>query len=64
VSTATFATRSYTPLAFREETERWIVAAPATIVPVVYVFVIPLEIVMHERGGRTVAKPTLPAQTR
>jgi hypothetical protein len=64
MSATTFATRSYTPLAFREETERWIVLTLASIVAVVYLFVIPLEIVMHERGSRAAAKITPPAKTR
>ena len=64
MSTVTFATRTYTPLAFREETERRIVATLVVIVAIVYVFVIPLEIVMHERGNQAVvAKPPPATQT-
>ena len=48
MSAATFVTRTYTPLAFRETTERWLVAVLATVVAVVWCFVIPLEIVLHE----------------
>ena len=62
MSTISLATRSYTPLAFREETERWVVATLATIVAVLYVFVIPLEIVMHERGNQAVVAKTPPAK--
>jgi hypothetical protein len=47
MSAASFVTRWYTPLASREETERWVVAALATIVAVVWCLVLPLELVLH-----------------
>ena len=60
MSAATFVTRTYTPLAFREETERWLIATLAVIVAVVWCCVIPLEIVLHgssapqtQAAGRT-----------
>ena len=61
MSVATFANRVYTPLAFREETERWVVGVLATIVAVVWVVVIPLELVMHEHGNAQVAAQPKPA---
>ena len=42
----TFITRSYTALAFREATERWLVATLATLVAALWLFVLPLEILL------------------
>ena len=58
MSAATFVTRTYTPLAFRETTERWLVAVLATVVAVVWCFVIPLEIVLHDPSAGPVAART------
>jgi hypothetical protein len=54
-------TRSYTPLAFREQTERWVVFTLAFIVAVVWLVVIPLEIVLYERN-RPDSPPAAPAR--
>jgi hypothetical protein len=43
---AAVATRTYTPLALREPAERWLVAALAAIVAVVWCLVLPLELVL------------------
>ena len=72
MSAATFVTRTYTPLAFREATERWLVAVLATVVAVLWCFVIPLEFVLHDPSTGPVAparprrppEPGRPAQTR
>jgi hypothetical protein len=62
MSAATFVTRTYTPLAFRETTERCLVAALAATVAVVWVFVIPLELVLHDPSTEPVAaQPAEPA---
>jgi hypothetical protein len=58
VSAGTFVTRTYTPLAFRETTERWLIAALATMVAVLWLFVIPLEIVLHDSASPAAATPT------
>ena len=58
MSAVTFVTRMYTPLAFRETTERWLEAALAAIVAVVWVFVIPLELVLHDPSTGPVAAHT------
>ena len=50
MSAATFVTRTYTPLAFRESTERWLVASSRRSSPSLWCVVIPLEIVLHESG--------------
>ena len=54
-------TRTYTPLAFKPATERWLVLALATIVAAVWLVVIPLELVLHARGSGAVPAP---AETR
>ena len=56
MSTVTLATRSYTPLAFRGATERWLVATLCTVVAVTWCFVIPLEILLHGSGARPAAQ--------
>ena len=65
MATATFVTRTYTPLAFREATERRLVAALAVVVAVVWCFVLPLELVLHDSGspavGATATKPAAQA---
>ena len=43
---ANFVTRAYTPLAFRAETERWVILTLAVITAVVWLLVIPLELVL------------------
>jgi hypothetical protein len=66
-NTATLVNHTYTPLAFRPETERWLVAVLASLVAVVWCFVIPLEIVLHDpavpkphlTAGRAAARPAL-----
>ena len=58
MSAATFVTRTYTPLALRETTERRLVAVLATVVAVVWCFVIPLELVLHDPGAGPVSSRT------
>ena len=55
MTAATFVTRTYTPLAFRESTERRLVASLAIVVAVVWCFVLPLGYVLHDSGGPAVA---------
>jgi hypothetical protein len=59
MSAVTSVTRWYTPLAFREATERRVVAALAAVCAVVWLVVIPLELVLHARAN----DPVTPAQT-
>ena len=47
MSAATLVTRVYTPLAFRQATERRVVAALAGIDAALWCIVIPLEFVLH-----------------
>jgi hypothetical protein len=61
MSAATFVTRWYTPLAFREATERRVVAALAAVCAVVWLVVIPLELVLHDRASRPVGPQAQPA---
>ena len=49
MSALSIATRSYTPLAFRGATERWVVATLCTVVAVTWCFVIPLEFLLGSR---------------
>ena len=44
---ATVATRTYTPLALRDTTERWLIAMLVAFVSVLWCFVLPLEFVLH-----------------
>ena len=53
-------TRTYTPLAFKPATERWLVLVLSTIVASVWLFVIPLELLLHERGSGAVTVPAEP----
>lgn len=49
------------PLAFQESTERWIVGGLAAVVAVLWCFVIPLELVLHDSGGPVASQATAPA---
>ena len=44
---AAVATRTYTPLALRDTTERWLIATLVAFVAVLWCFVLPLEFVLH-----------------
>ena len=43
---ATVATRTYTPLALRDSTERWLVAMLVALVAALWCVVIPLEVAL------------------
>ena len=61
MTAASLATRTFTPLAFRESTERWVIGVLATVVAVLWCFVIPLEIVLHDSGGPVGSQTAVPA---
>ena len=61
MSAVTLATRTFTPLAFRESTERWVVGVLATVVAVLWCFVIPLEVVLHDSGAPVASETAAPA---
>jgi len=44
---ATVVTRTYTPLALRDTSERWLIAILVAFVAVLWCFVLPLEFVLH-----------------
>ena len=44
---ATVVTRTYTPLALRDATERWLIAMLVMFVAALWCVVLPLEFVLH-----------------